>query len=76
MQRLQPGMAVFGIAGRRVGRVGEIREDCFEVLREAADGGVICLKPDAIFTVEARDVTLVCEKAEVDRYKCVPHTPV
>ncbi len=66
-------MAVFGIRGRRVGRVAAIKDDCFEVTRERADGGPICLTPDAIFTVGARDVTLVCEKSEVERYRCPAH---
>lgn len=73
MKRLNPGMAVFGIRGRRVGQVTEIRDDCFEVARDKADGGPICLTPDAIFTVEAREVTLVCEKSEVARYQCPTH---
>lgn len=75
MQRLHPGMAVFGIRGRRVGKVGTIYDDCFEVVREKADGGPICLTPESIFTVEARDVTLVCEKTDVERYRCPQHTP-
>lgn len=77
MQRLKPGMAVFGIRGRRVGVVGTIHEGCFEVRREKADGGLICLTPDSIFTVEVRDgVTLVCEKADVARYQCEAHGAV
>lgn len=67
-------MAVFGIRGRRVGVVSALHSDCFEVQREEADGDAICLTADSLFTVEARDgVTLVCEKSDVDRYRCAAH---
>ena len=68
-------MAVFDIRGRRVGSVGAIRDDCFEVRREPSDEGTIYLTPDAIFTVEPRDgVSIVCEKSESERYRCPAHT--
>ena len=75
MDRIEAGMAVFGVSGRRVGVVGEVADGCFEIRRERDDGGIICVTGDALFTVEARQgVTLVCEKAEVERYRCAEHT--
>ncbi|MEO8540377.1 MAG: hypothetical protein ABI577_11605 [bacterium] len=75
MQRLQTGMAVFGIRGRRVGVVLALHSDCFEVTREREEGGTICLTADSLFTVEPRDgVTLVCENAEIERYRCLAHS--
>ena len=67
-------MAVFDIRGRRVGVVGAILEDCFEVERDPVEDGTICLTPEAIFTVEPRDgVSLVCESSEGERYRCAAH---
>ena len=68
-------MTVLGIRGRRIGVVGSIHEECFEVRRPKEDGGdVICLKAESLFTVDRHEgVTLVCAKEEVLRYAHVPH---
>ena len=69
------GMAVFGIRGRRVGTVREVREACFEVERQDRDE-TLCLTYESLFTVEARDgVTLICPHEEVERYRCEEHSP-
>jgi len=77
MHRLEGGMAVFGISGRRIGAVVTVHADCFEVQRPPEDGGdVICLKAEALFTVDPREgATLVCSKEEVGRYAHDPHSP-
>lgn len=67
-------MTVSGIRGRRLGKVGAIRDDCFEVRREDADGGPINLTQEALFNVEPRDgATLVCSNDDIDRYRCPAH---
>ena len=77
MQRLQAGMVVFGISGRRIGTVGVVHKECFEVHRPREDGGdTICLKAEALFTVDGKvGATLVCGKEEVERYMHLPHEP-
>ena len=68
---------MFGIRGRRIGVVGVVHDECFEVRRPPEDGGdVICLKSESLFTVDAKDgVTLVCAKEDVGRYAHEPHPP-
>lgn len=77
MHRLSDGMAVFSIKGRRIGVVGRIHADCFELHRPREDGGdIICLKAEALFTVDAREgATLVCAKEDVGRYAHPQHPP-
>ena len=75
MHRLELGMTVSGIRGKRLGKVVALHGDCFEVERQGAEGGPICLDQDALFTVEARQgVTLVCHEGEEERYRCAVHT--
>jgi hypothetical protein len=62
-------MAVRGVRGRRVGTVTHLFEDCFEVKRPREDGDPICIKAEAIFTVDKHDgVTLICSNDDVGRY--------
>ena len=70
-------MVVYGIRGRRIGVVGTVHEECFEVRRPKEDGGdVICVKAEALFTVDPREgATLVCAKEDVGRYTHEPHPP-
>ena len=69
MHRIELGMAVRGVRGRRMGTVSQVFDDCFEVKRLREEGEPICIQADAIFTVDKREgVTLICSNQDVERY--------
>lgn len=63
---------VFGIDEVALGSVKAVRSCCFEV--ELPDGAA-CLTPEAVYSVAAGRVTLVCMAASARTYSCLLHTP-
>ena len=61
------GKSVVGPSHRRLGRVSQVREDCFRVTTDAGD---VWLDIEAVWSVEDR-VTLICEPFAVERYLCL-----
>ena len=75
MHQIEPGMAVHGVRGFRIGIVTNLFEECFQVQRPREDGDPICIKSEAIFTVDKRDgVTLICSRKDVGRYSHPLHS--
>lgn len=73
VHRLEAGMSVRGVRGRTVGTVAVVHSSCFEVATQDR-GGRICLRQDALFNVD-KEVTLICSKEDVERYRCLHHAP-
>ena len=68
-------MAVRGVRGVRLGLVLQLHEECFEVKPLKRDDDPICIKAEAIFTVDKRDgVSLVCSPEDVGRYTHPMHS--
>ena len=52
-----------------MGSVVLLHKECFEVKRPRGEGDPICIKSEAIFTVDKREgVTLLCSTEDVARY--------
>ncbi len=64
------GKFVVAPSGRIIGEVTKIRPPCFEVLLR--DGELTWLSEDCVFTIDAREVELVCEPEGVKRYTVTP----
>ncbi len=72
MERIELNMRVFAADGREVGKVGEVRTCCFEVLH-STDTKRTCLTPASISTVDQERVTLICGLHEITQYECPLH---
>ncbi len=68
MEQLQPGMKVIAIDNRPVGRVGRLRDCCFEVLHES--GASQHLIPYVLLSVISDRVALVCRVDRTLHYAC------
>lgn len=64
------GKSVVGPSHRRLGRLSQVREDCFRVTTDAGD---VWLDIGSVWSVDDK-VTLICEPSAVDRYLC-PEPP-
>ncbi|MEO8539390.1 MAG: hypothetical protein ABI577_06575 [bacterium] len=73
MKRLESGFRVEDVRGQTVGTVTDVRECCFEV---ASDAQPLFLVQSAIFDVQERLVSLVCDKPNCKRYGCPIHSPL
>ena len=65
---VSPGMRVFDVFHRVVGRVTGVHDDVAIGL-SLATGEEIWLRRDVLFTVEENAVTLVCNVAQLDDYR-------
>jgi hypothetical protein len=72
MDRLAPGMQVFDVSDRRVGEVIGTRAQYGFCVKREAEQDDIWLPQSAIFNVERNRVTLVCNRAQLSRYKIDP----
>ena len=70
LEQLDPGMSVVGLDSRTVGRVHQIGEDRFSVVR--TDGTLVWMPPSLIFAVQTTGVMLICHAATAERYLCPP----
>ena len=64
--QFERGSGVFGIDGRRLGKVADVRDDALQIA--LADGDV-WLYTNAVWTVDASGLTLICDERGVRRYE-------
>jgi hypothetical protein len=65
-------LVAYGIDEVPLGSVKAVRSCCFEV--DLPDG-LAWLTPEAVYSVTAGRVTLVCMAASARSYSCLLHTP-
>lgn len=68
MSPIEVGIPVTDVRGRRVGVVAAVNSCCIGL----NDGGLV-VKRDAVFTVGANAVELICDANQVTRYGCAAH---
>ena len=66
-------MPVFSINDRRMGSVSQVNPCCFKV---ESPEGQLHLQSASVFNIDDFKVTLMCQPADVERYKCGFHSSV
>lgn len=60
---MAPGMRVCDISEHFIAEVLECRDDCFVISRDN-----LCIKWEAVFTIEGNRVNLICDARSLKRY--------
>jgi|KBSSwiStaDraftv2_1062776.scaffolds.fasta_scaffold2952030_1 hypothetical protein len=71
MEPVRPGMGVYAINDKSVGRVARVNACCFEFTSET---GRFAVNANAIFHVDGLRVSLICQESEIPHYRCGMHS--